>query len=185
MAKWIYVAHMGEDNPICRDIGNIEKLNVTGFDSWVEIESLVVDGIEYHLGMKSSATRILGVVSLDPMYDAKSGERLTWIYPPLENAKDGMVVEVKYCTTNGPYAHRAYCDDPRLLCIVNRLWNLNLRQEYGDQEKIDKALVIPAREEALKYLREREYMPSCITDIMMHKYAESNPGWDERMYKPD
>lgn len=186
MAKWIYVAHMGEDNPICRDIGNIEKLTLDSTGRTTNaLESLVADGIQYYLGMQPYAIRILGMVSLDSMYDAKTGEQLTWVYPPLENAKDGMVVDVKHKPSSEIYTHSAYCDDPRLLCILNRLLNLLLRNEDSDSEKVDKALIVPTREEALKYLREREYTPSCISDAMKNHYYETRPGWEDRMYNSD
>lgn len=181
MAKWIYVAHMGKDNPVCRDVWNIEDITLESYHGYDPSIGLVADGIRYYFGsIKPSVARLLGYTDLEVIQKVKTQQLLKIEFGPYENLQDGEEIEFelvyseKECYTGG------ICDDPRILCIVNRVWNTSF--ENADASKISGAILIPTHEEALKYLRDREYATSCITDVMMNKYSEAHPGWEDRMY---
>ena len=135
--------------------------------------------------MKPYATRILGIVSLYPKPNSKDGKTTNIRCKIPKNINDGDEVSVIRCDCEISEHREYFCDDPRVLCIANRVWNLDLRGEYNDKDKIDEAIRIPTHGEALKYLHDREYTASCISDDMKNNYFRARPGWEDRMYQPD
>jgi len=154
MAKWLYYDYMGKYNPVCVDLGNIEKIlpNIPmAQETYQLVEGVIADGVHFGCNTKPIILQLGGFANCIPCPKNLDAPTVFKTFPEDIHHEDPVDMEpnIAYLDRKHNF-HSPICCDPRLLYIMHRALELPTDTTL---ERFNRHLkVIPTREEALAYL---------------------------------
>lgn len=165
MAIWIFKKEFDNDNPICYDLGNIEKVILDKNDEGAEIrcvDKIIADGKQFQNGGgKRYFSLICGWSNIfqieDEQWESDTDLKLE------KEPKDGdqINMEGKFRLKYNNRSYHPICCDKRLLYILDRNWEMNIGEKpdggltNADWERFCND--IPTLEQAEKWLKRKQY----------------------------
>lgn len=132
MTKWIFKKELGNENPVCYDIGNIERIILDRPDhnsGDKRVEKIIADGKTFYCGLeKRYFTLIYGWSTFyqleDEQWDLDSNKITLKLN---EEPKDGEEFNLDGIRRMKYRDHRydPICSDPRVLYIMDRNYEMN------------------------------------------------------------
>lgn len=210
MARWEYYGWMGRSNPVCVDVGKIEKIIPTeafgAQDMTPPVKAIIADGKRYWCSGKPWVLLLGGVVCFKQ--NRESDVKCEWRSFP-EGIRDEDEVEMNsrivYLDSERSMCH-PITNDPRVLYIMCRGWEAAFDPEetawrdFKPTMRSWKELVadIPTMEQAIAYLKQVDLWYECVplgsAMLMFQKWnltqadllrrlCERAKGWDPTPYK--
>ncbi len=157
MQQWIYYDYMGQNNPVCDDVGKIEEIHETTWTSNCMLETIKADGMTFSGGIHPLYVRFGHYFPLNVMRADDAEIR----YLP-NDIHYGDELEISpHIIWKNPKGEtlEPVCTDPRVLYIALKGWLIHPSASKQEVERWRQD--IPTREFAEKWMKERDLLYVC------------------------